>query len=309
MNSILRAAWLAIAIAGPGFARAEEPACPAKPMLWRIDGKDLAKPSFLFGTLHVGNKAVTTFHPATVRAFNCADVVYTEVPMDAASQLSASTAVLRTDGKTLTEAIGKQLSRQLEEELRAIKPHLDTTPLQPLKTWTAATVIPVLRFQLTGGKALDALVWDRATNAGKQTAAIEKAEDQLAIFDELSEDEQVILLTETLRQMQEGRKKGVDPIDALISAYLAGDAARLEAEVDRQLSDMEEGEHKELGERLLKRILHDRNLTMTETIAGFLASKPGQSHFFAAGTAHFVGKDSIVDLLAAKGYRVTRTTE
>ncbi|MFD0893378.1 TraB/GumN family protein [Luteolibacter ambystomatis] len=309
MNSLLRITWLAITIALPGLARTEEPACPVKPMLWRIDGKDLAKPSFLFGTLHVGNKVVTTFHPATVRAFNCAGIVYTEVPMDPASQVAASAAVLRTDGKTLTEAIGKQLTRQIEEELRAIKPGLDVTPLQPLKTWTAATVIPVLRSQLTGGKALDALVWERATNAGKQTAAIEKPEDQLSIFDELSEGEQVILLSETLRQMEEGRKKGSDPVDVLIAAYISGDDAKLEAEVDRQLSDMEEGEHKELGERLLKRILHDRNITMSETMAGLLAAKPGQSHFFAAGTAHYLGKDSIVELLTAKGYRVTRITE
>ncbi|BCU76254.1 TraB/GumN family protein [Luteolibacter sp. LG18] len=309
MNPILRAAWLAITIALPGLARAEDPACPAKPMLWQIEGKGLEKPSFLFGTLHVGNRTVTTFHPATVRAFNCAQVVYTEIPMDAASQVAASAAVLRKDGKKLSEAIGKDLTRQIEGELRAIQPQLDIAPLESLKTWTAATVIPVLRFQLTGGKALDALVWDRAVAAGKQTAAIEKPADQLAIFDELSEDEQVILLTETLRQLQEGRKKGVDPIDALVAAYIEGDAAKLEAEVDKQLSDMQEGEHKELGERLLKRLLRDRNLTMAETIAGILAAKPGQSHFFAAGTGHFIGKESIVDLLAAKGYRVTRTTE
>jgi uncharacterized protein YbaP (TraB family) len=35
---------------------------PEKPLLWKIEGKGLEKPSYLFGTIHLGAEAVTTLH-------------------------------------------------------------------------------------------------------------------------------------------------------------------------------------------------------------------------------------------------------
>lgn len=290
-------------------ASAQEAEAPAKPMLWKVEGKELTKPSFLFGTMHISLPRVVTFHPLTARAFETAEHVYTEIPMDIASQVKLTTAVIRTDKKKLSESIGKNLSAQLDAELRAISPSLDATPFQSFKTWSVAATLPILRYQLTGKKALDAVIWDRATAAGKSTAPLEKAEDQMAIFDELSEEEQVTMLADTLRQMKEGRKDGDDPVDELLSAYLKGDADKIVAVMDRQLAETPEGPAKELADRLTKRVLHDRNVTMTKTISDILSSKPTASHFFAVGTAHYVGKDSIVDLLTAEGYRVTRLAE
>lgn len=33
---------------------------PVKPALWKVEGKDLTKPSYLFGTIHIGDPRVTT---------------------------------------------------------------------------------------------------------------------------------------------------------------------------------------------------------------------------------------------------------
>lgn len=309
MKSLLRAGWLAILVAMQGTALAEEARHPVKPMLWKVEGKALTKPSFLFGTLHVGKPSVTTFHPTVEKAFEMADVVYTEVPMDAGSQVAASSALIRQDGKKLSDSLGKDLSKQLETELGHINKALTSEALQSFKTWAVATVLPVLRLQLTGGKMLDALVWERAVAAGKKTGALEKPEDQLRIFDTLSEEEQVALLSETLLQLQDGRKKGEDPVGLLVTAYVAGDAAALDKEINSQIAGMADSPHKELGEKLMRELLENRNVSMTETITVTLGANPGQSHFFAVGSGHYVGKDSIVDLLTAKGYQVTRLTE
>ena len=36
---------------------------PVKPALWKVEGKDLTKPSYLFGTIHLGDPRVVKLHP------------------------------------------------------------------------------------------------------------------------------------------------------------------------------------------------------------------------------------------------------
>jgi len=64
--------------------------------------------------------------------------------------------------------------------------------------------------------------------------------------------------------------------------------------------------HKELAERLMKRLLTDRDQTMADSIGEKLAASPGDTHFFAAGAAHFAGPASIRSHLEKLGYKITR---
>lgn len=306
--------WIAPLLLTPLGLLANEPAAeapphPEQPMLWKVEGDALEKPSWLFGTIHVGSGPVVTLHPAAAHALEDSDIVYTEVPMDMATQLGMTRHVIRSDGRTLGDAIGKELGSQLDAELDAIQPGLNAAPFQSLKTWAVAVTIPMLKTQLQGGKPLDLLLWNQAEERGKTTAALEKPADQFSIFDDLEEEEQVILLSESLRMSQEARLNDEDPIRALIDSYLRGDTQALEAEMERQFTEMSEGEHRELGEKLLQRMIGDRNVSMARRITEILAEQPGQTHFFAVGTGHYVGDDNIGQLLEKQGYRVSRVTE
>jgi uncharacterized protein YbaP (TraB family) len=153
------------------------------------------------------------------------------------------------------------------------------------------------------------IIWDSATKAGKNTTSIEKPEDQFGIFDDLTEEEQVVFLAESIRLQKEARESGERPTQALIDAYISGKEEFIHAEMEKQITEMAEGEHKELGEKLLKRLLYDRNRIMAGFIADKLAAEPDTSHFFAVGAGHYVGKANIGELLLKKGYKVTRVTE
>lgn len=298
-----------LVLAQIGSACAEEKKHPDKPLLWKIEGKGIKQPSWLFGTIHIGQGPIANLHPAAAKAFEDADSLYTEIPMDPATQIGLAQHFIRKDGKTLGDAIGAELSKQLDTELKAINPALDSTPFQALKTWTVAVTLPMLEFQTKGTQALDMIIWDRATKAGKTTGAIEKPEDQFGIFDDLTEEEQVIFLAESLRGQKEARESGENPTQALIDAYISGDEKLVQAEMEKHITEMSEGEHKELGLKLLKRLLADRNLKMAKFIAEKLAAEPDNSHFFAVGAGHYVGKTSVVALLTKKGYKITRVTE
>lgn len=309
-----RLAWLcrtALLFAGaaltlPVGVAAEEKGHPAKPLLWKIEGNGLEKPSYLFGTIHISTPAMQNLHPAAEKALASADALYTEIPMDAKSQIALAPLMIRKDGKTLSDSIGKELTVELDAELKRINPQLNSAAFQPLKTWAVTMALPVLKYQLRGSKAVDQILSDKATKAGKETLALETAESQFGILDGFEENEDVIVLQETLRQIKEDRAAGTDSVDNLIAAYTAGDEALLTGEIDKSFKRIAESEHKELGERFMKKLFEDRNLSMSVTIDEQLKQAPAKVRFFAVGAGHYIGKDNIRDHLTKKGYRITR---
>jgi uncharacterized protein YbaP (TraB family) len=288
---MLAVGWL-LALGVHSAAGQEEPAHPRKALLWKVEGPKLGAVSYLFGTIHLGVAPVDRLHPAAQKAFDGADALYTEVSMNPEDQLKVATMIIRTDKKTLEQSIGEKLSAELDAELKAINPALDAAPLQTLKTWGIGVTLPMLPLQLQGGKALDQILWDKAVAAGKPTSGLELAKDQVAIFDELTEAEQVIFLAETMRQLRADRAAGRDSTGELVAAYAAGDPAKVQALIERSLRELSESEHKELGARLIKRLLADRDQSMAATIDGHLRANPDKCHFFAAGAGHFVGPAS-----------------
>lgn len=307
MQSLIRFfATVALAIL-PQLAFSEEaPAHPVKPLLWKIEGKGLSKPSYLFGTIHLGSGPLAKLHPAAEAAFEQSDVLYTEIPFDQKTQLGATRLLLRNDQKTLVQSIGEKLKNRLDEELAAINPQLDSEPFQSLKTWAVAATLPMLKAQIGGEQAMDGTLWQRAEADEKKTDSIETVESQLGVFDAFNEEEQIIMLSETLKMMKEDRLAKKDSMQELIDAYVTGDLQSLQKTLDKSLDEMRKGEHKELGERFYKKLLTDRDASMAEVIVKKLANSPGDCHFFAAGAAHFAGDKSIRAHLEKAGYKITR---
>ena len=307
MQSLIRFfATVALAIL-PQLAFSEEaPAHPVKPLLWKIEGKGLSKPSYLFGTIHLGSGPLAKLHPAAKAAYEQSDVLYTEIPFDQKTQLGATRLLLRNDQKTLVQSIGEKLKNRLDEELAAINPQLDSEPFQSLKTWAVAVTLPMLKAQIGGEQAMDGTLWQRAEADEKKTDSIETVESQLGVFDAFNEEEQIIMLSETLKMMKEDRLAKKDSMQELIDAYVTGDLQSLQKTLDKSLDEMRKGEHKELGERFYKKLLTDRDASMAEVIVKKLANSPGDCHFFAAGAAHFTSDSSIRAHLEKAGYKITR---
>ena len=61
--------------------------------------------------------------------------------------------------------------------------------------------------------------------------------------------------------------------------------------------------------RIIKRILTDRDAIMADYIEAALKKSPDEIHFFAAGAAHYTGKENIRVRLGKKGYKITRIEE
>lgn len=315
---LVGAAFLAASLLLPNLVQAADPPAPAapateaklpeaveKPLLWKIEGNGLQKPSYLFGTIHLSDARVTTLHPSAQAAFDGADRLYTEVGMEAKHQLDLTLALMRQDGKQLDQVIGAEMAADLNAELAQIQPGLTSAPLQMLKTWGVAIVLPSLGDQLKGGEPLDKQLWNRARTGGKKLGALETIAGHVGGMDTLNDEEQKLLLASSIKSLREMRTKGEDPHAKLLGIYLRGDEgaiAKLEAE---ELAAATEAE-KALAAKVMKLLLDERNARMAEVMVKRMKAYPEQSCFFAAGTAHFAGDQRIQLALEKAGYTVTR---
>jgi uncharacterized protein YbaP (TraB family) len=154
---------------------------------------------------------------------------------------------------------------------------------------------------------MDAILYQRAQAAGKKVAGLETIESQTKIFDDLGEKAQIALLRSTMGIMAKEREEGEDSVEEMVELYLTGNVPEIGKLVTKMIAETNEldDEMKKVSADLLKKLLPDRNRSMTESIATALKEFPEESHFFAVGTGHYSGNTAIQKLLAQKGYTVT----
>jgi uncharacterized protein YbaP (TraB family) len=282
---------------------------PAKPLLWKVEGPGVEKPSYLFGTMHVGDKKVVTLHPAAENAFEVSAVVHTESALDMKSQMAAMPFLMRDDGKQLDDAIGEDLTKRLAAELKTINPQFDATPFQPMRTWMVAYTLPFLPEQVKGIKPLDLILWERAEKEGKKTAGMQEIKDQLAGFNALTEEEQVAFLKASLDFLEKGRREGRDSIKEAAEIYATGDLKKINDMATEWMVELAGGKEAPVVKKLMKAVLKDRDVIMADYIEATLKKDSSNVHFFAAGAGHYAGEEGVPFLLGKKGYKVTRIEE
>jgi uncharacterized protein YbaP (TraB family) len=194
------------------------------------------------------------------------------------------------DGATLATSVSPatfELASRRANELG-----LDMRILNPLKPWFAALTMVAIQMQRMGldpKLGVDRYLAARAKASNKPSAGLETLEFQLGIFDGLTPREQEMMLAETVGQLE----RLATNINEIVTAWLKGDADRLS---NLLLVGMRE--YPELHER----ILVERNRRWTGEIEKFIAQGGGE--LVVVGAAHVVGKDSLIEMLKAKGYQV-----
>lgn len=276
---------------------------PRKPMLWKIEGKDLKKPSYLFGSIHLGDENVVKLHPRVEDAYVKSDTFATEVSMALEDQLAAMKMIVRDDKKTLKQVIGAKLHADLKSEMAEFTPLITVDQISNYKTWGAVITFSMLEEFGKHHAPLDFVLWQRALADEKDLWALETVNEQLGGFDKLTENEQIILLKDTITTYRLFRKQGISSLSSLRNSYLKGDISGILSDLD-EYSNVE-GIDKKVNEKFYKLILTDRNARMADTVIRKLKEQPDKTHFMVAGTLHYIGENSVVELLKTEGYKVT----
>ena len=302
------AGWVLVAVLGLVVAARSEPAArtaATTPLLWQ--GRHGAQQISLFGTIHVPDARVLTLSPSVRAAFDRADRVVTEIPLDRTSQAELAAALLLPQGQRLRTIVGEAVFARLEARVKAV-----LTPLAPemaplvaglldrWKPWAAMSQLATLQYLpdlLAGRTPLDVKLYADAVAAGKKVGGLETVAEQAGTFDAFSAQEQTALLDEALRDLD----TPTGPTSAqLVEWYLEGNGDKLTAALSQGSGNAA------LAKKFEAEVLTKRNHRMADRIDVLRKQAPGETIFVAVGALHLLGDDNLPQLLQARGYEISR---
>jgi uncharacterized protein len=274
------------------------------PFLWKIEG-DI--PSYLYGTVHIREDEILTLPDIVFELILSSDKVYTETKMDYSTIVDSTMLSMLPKGQTVDNIIPENVIEKLnnfftEKNLT----QFEINYLKSLKVWAVASA--VVQYSDSDKEdvnqpVLDQYIWNIATTNSVEISGLETVEEQLNIFNNLTTEEQVKLLNDSLDYVNEIEENGDYYIDIYQREYLKGNINSI---LDLEYSDFDKNDP--LDKKIEKKVLSDRNNNLTTRIINNITKNPDKQFFFAIGAAHFVGNKSIISLLEDRGYTVTRVT-
>lgn len=269
---------------------------PGKHFFWQANaGKGTL---YLLGSIHFGTPEMYPLPRVITNSFKQVDTLVVEAdvlnidPMQMA-QLVAGKAMYQ-DGSSLRQHLSQQTWQRLENVATTLGMPVEMLSLQ--KPWFASMTLTALALNKLGfseDKGIDVHFLSLARGK-KQVIELEGMQWQLSLFDRLTNEEQILMLEETLREIEHGK----DFFDKMLKYWRAGDGEGIQGLFDEGMMAAEG------GERLNKLIMTDRNRSMTDKLHA-LAQKGG-SYFVVVGAGHLPGREGIVSLLKQRGYQITQ---
>lgn len=271
----------------------------ATPMLWQVRG---SQTFYVMGTIHLPDPRVTTLPDSVNKLFEHITAVYTEVELDAQAGQRMAAAATLPKGQSLQKLLPEPLARRVDRILGDMRPPLTLELFSNQKIWVLAVSLSVLQYQLDHPNELpqDQMLYQRAVKAGKRVGGIETDQEQLAIFEELSTQEQLKLLEDTVEFIEQAKQENRDVLSEMLDAYLEGNLDRLVAIMLAYTKD------EPFYDTFMERILTQRNFTMADRMTSIALQHPDERILFAIGSGHLAGDYGVLTLLEQLGYQVRR---
>ncbi|MGD2074082.1 MAG: TraB/GumN family protein [Gammaproteobacteria bacterium] len=260
-------------------------------LLWRVE-REGSQPSYVFGTMHSDHPNVVDLAPPVQRAFDQAGALILEVTLDSESLASLSTALLMRDGRSLEALVGQEV---FGRAVAAMAGHgVPEVLVARMKPWAVA--VTLMTPPARSGLVLDHVLYRKAVADGKPVEGLETPAEQVALFDSLTLQEQVVLLRDTLNHLPDIERMLIE----LREAWLQRDLAQLARINEISLRDTDP----DIAAAFNQRIIIDRNHRMAERLEAPLREG---NRFIAVGALHLPGSQGLLQLLSERGYRITRS--
>ena len=270
---------------------------------WLIE-KDGQQNSYLFGTMHMTDPAISTLSEEIKAAINKSNTVVIE-STDALDPVAAQQAMgqlahltLLTGGKTLRDFIRDDLEAKLEAEVTARGlPMLLADRMQP---WVVSTTISLPVCELvrkqSSKKVLDAEVAAYGQEQGKELRGLESIAEQLSAMAAIPHEVHV----SSLHQILEVEGLAVDSIETMKNLYLRGEVGLVVPLMKHIAPESYAGEGATKFQEIL---VEQRNSLMVERVTPYLEQG---ATFVAVGALHLSGETGIVNQLEKRGYKLSR---
>jgi uncharacterized protein len=257
-------------------------------LLFEITGKDLKKPSYLFGTIHIICTADMFSMEELVSYLDQTEQLIMEIDMSNTGELQAMTGkIMIPDGKTLKDYLSDEEFAKVDEMFRETL----GMPLENLKQIKPFFLSVML---VTAPKVLgcsppssyETALLQSAIAKNKTVSGLETVSSQYAVIDKKPMEEQ----SKDLYKMALDPQKAFNDFKKLVEAYKGQNAETLYELILSQMSEDQD---------LQTRLLDDRNKDWIPKIEKAINEKPS---FIAVGAGHLGGENGVLKLLRDQGY-------
>ncbi len=259
----------------------------AQSLLWKVSGKKIKSPSYVYGTIHIQDKKVFSFDETVTNALNNCDAFAMEILMDEIDPDEIKEAMFMK-GHTIDEFLSNEEYSILDSIVKE-KTGTGMFMYNKMKPFFLSSQLMQMGMEQDMELALDLYFLNMARETEKSCYGVEKFSDQINAIDAISIEDQVDMLYEGLTDTTSINSD--TQFDDLLDAYLSFDMETI----------FELSNDTALPAEFNKAFLIDRNKGM---VKNFIKISKKETLFCAVGAAHLVGENGVIELLREKGYNV-----
>jgi uncharacterized protein len=259
--------------------------------LWRVQGKH--NNVYLLGSMHI-LPSTEVLPDVMDHAYANAKHLVMEIDMDDLDPMATATTTMQLgmlpEGKSLQDMLSSADSAQLTKATQEMG--IDPIMLSRFRPWLTAITLSQLTLMKKGMNPQDGVEARFTARAGqdhKDIVGLETLEEQLHLFADLSDSEQVAFLMYTLSDLQHTDTD----IAVMLDAWRHGDSKALTSTTEKDFAKFP---------KLFRTLTADRNHRWIAPLEKLLQGE--DDSLVIVGALHLVGKEGVVELLKQRGYRV-----
>ncbi|MGX5855644.1 TraB/GumN family protein [Dyadobacter jiangsuensis] len=256
-------------------------------LLWEISGRGLAKPSYLFGTIHLICPTDFSLSDSLKSTLSRTQQVALEMDMDDPGMMAGMMKTMNmTAGNELKKLVTEQEYQRLDRFFKD-SVHVGLAMFERAKPFVLMGPLfnTVLDCQ---PQSYEMALVELAGKQKSEVIGIETLEEQMAIFDTIPYKDQAKMLLTLIDSLPSARKE----FKSLVALYKAQNISELYGMTLKSEFGMEGNEEV---------MLFARNQKWIPRIRRIASAKPT---FFAVGAAHLGGEKGVIALLRKEGFVV-----
>lgn len=258
-------------------------------LLYKISGKNLKKPSYIFGTIHIICPNDMLSMEKLGGYLDQTDRLVMELDMDNAAEIQAmSKGLVIPDGKTLKDFLTAEQFAKIDEMFKSYM-GISAENVKQIKPFALSMMIAANPKALGCSPASYESSFLQAAIAKKKgVEGLETAASQFAVLGKTPTEKQA----KDLYELSLNPQKSIDDLKKLLETYKLQNSEALYKYMNTQMKGTK---------GFQTSLLDDRNANWIPKLEKAINQKPT---FIAVGGGHLGGKKGLLSLLKAKGYKL-----
>lgn len=257
-------------------------------LLWEVSGKNLSKPSYLFGTFHLICKDDIPFGSQLTTAVQLANTIYMEMDMDDPAMLLGGMMLMNMKGDSTLKKLYTTDEYNKVEIFFKDSLRMSMGMFQKMKPFFLMAMLYPKMLPCKTMSGVEQELMQIAKTSKKEIKGLETMAFQAAVFDSIPYTQQAKELLKTIDSLQAYRKY----FDTMVNVYKTQQLKEIEKLFSKSEFGMAENQDILLDRRNKNWVVQLKPIMKKESV------------FVAVGAGHLIGKMGLIALLRKEGYTI-----